>query len=172
MSEAHIPAEQSEACKKARLPEPYVDPGWAGHPQGAPGQRPRPAVRLIWRVDRRELFVALRSAPRARSGPLTVSCLPAAVSDGGQPPRVGFTVARRVGTAVTRNRLRRQLRSYVRADLATLPAGTYLIRVHPTATECGYWQLGEHLERAIQRLPHGARNHAATNDGPASGPRS
>jgi ribonuclease P protein component len=43
--------------------------------------------------------------------------------------RIGFTVSRKVGGAVIRNRVRRQLRAIVRATAAELPAGFDLVLI-------------------------------------------
>ena len=56
---------------------------------------------------------------------------------GEEPPRVAFAVSRAVGTAVVRNRLRRQLRAYlseVRAqDPTRFPSGAWLFAIQPSA---------------------------------------
>jgi ribonuclease P protein component len=43
------------------------------------------------------------------------------------PPRVAFAVGRRVGTAVARNRIRRQLRAVVAELAPELAPGAYLL---------------------------------------------
>lgn len=43
------------------------------------------------------------------------------------PVQVGFVVAKNVGNAVTRNRVKRQLRHLARDRLATTPAGVELV---------------------------------------------
>lgn len=49
-------------------------------------------------------------------------------------PLVGFVVSKAVGTAVTRNRVKRRLRHLVRDRIGTLPSGTRLVvRALPTA---------------------------------------
>jgi ribonuclease P protein component len=50
---------------------------------------------------------------------------------GGTEPEVGFAVPRSVGTAVTRNRLRRRLRAALAES--RLPGGAYLVIVQPAA---------------------------------------
>lgn len=78
-----------------------------------------------WRIRDRATFTALRTGRRGHAGPVRVTWVPE--GDEGTPPRVAFAVGRRVGSAVARNRLRRQLRAVV-ADLATeLAPGAYLV---------------------------------------------
>ena len=57
----------------------------------------------------------------------------------GEPPRVAFAVSRKVGSAVVRNRLRRQIRAHLgeirAADPMRLPAGAWLFAIDPSAAE-------------------------------------
>jgi ribonuclease P protein component len=46
-------------------------------------------------------------------------------------PQVGFAVSRQCGSAVVRNRLRRQARAVVRSEAPQLPRGRYLLRFSP-----------------------------------------
>ncbi|MHB1930151.1 MAG: ribonuclease P protein component [Acidimicrobiales bacterium] len=103
---------------------------------------------MIWRVERRELFVALRSARRGRSGPLTVAHVP---GDPTEPPRVAFAVGRKVGGAVARNRVRRRLCALVRDPDLPLPAGAYLIGAAPAARDATFAQLRRDLGAAVAR---------------------
>jgi ribonuclease P protein component len=65
---------------------------------------------------------------------------------------VGFIVSRAVGPAVTRNRLRRQLRHIVRARLASLPDATALVvRANPSAAHATSAELAAAFDRALQR---------------------
>ena len=78
-----------------------------------------------WRIRDRATFAALRHGRRGHAGPVRVTWVPEPA--GTTPPRVAFAVGRRVGSAVARNRVRRQLRAVV-ADLAPdLAAGAYLV---------------------------------------------
>lgn len=146
MSEAYLPTEQPQAGEEARVPQTNVHPCGAGCAQGSTAQGPRKAVRLIWRVERRELFIALHTAPRGRCGAVTVAHSP---GNEGDPPRVAFAVGRRVGGAVVRNRVRRQLR----AHLMSLPllAGTYLVSAAPAAANSSFETLGHDLAAALER---------------------
>ena len=102
----------------------------------------------LWRIRDRTTFHRLRAdGRRRRSGPVTVAAL---TVDDGSPPRVAFAIGTRVGGAVTRNRLRRQLRAIV-ADLAP-PSGAYLLTVRPEAATCPSGELRDHVATALAGL--------------------
>jgi ribonuclease P protein component len=80
-----------------------------------------------------------------------------------EPPRFGFTVSKKVGGAVVRNRIRRRLRALVAAlDPACVHMGCdYVLIARPAAAERTYAELKSDLEQAIARVhrPQGqARN--------------
>jgi ribonuclease P protein component len=70
------------------------------------------------------------------------------------PVRVGFTVSRKVGTAVERNRVRRRLREVVRrAGAAGLPAGhDYVLVGRRAALSLPFRRITEDFNRAVLRL--------------------
>jgi ribonuclease P protein component len=73
-------------------------------------------------------------------------------------PRVGLVVARSVGNAVTRNRVRRRLRHLARERLASLPAGSVLVvRALPAAAAASYDGLGRDLDSALRRADAAGR---------------
>ena len=152
MSEAYIPTKQPQTSEEARVPSPDVDTGRAGSPEGPAPQGPGSAVRLIWRVERRELFVALRSARRGRSGPLAIAHVP---GDPAEPPRVAFAVGRKLGGAVARNRVRRRLRALLRDPSVPLAPGAYLIAAAPAAREASFRELDHDLRKALARATAG-----------------
>jgi ribonuclease P protein component len=78
--------------------------------------------------------------------------------DGG-PVRVGFTVSKKVGGAVERNRVRRQLREIVRLSAATgFNAGSdYVVVGRRAALGLPYGRLVEDFTGALRRLDKGAR---------------
>jgi ribonuclease P protein component len=67
------------------------------------------------------------------------------------PLRVGFTVSRRVGTAVERNRVRRRLKEVVRQS-AGLPAGNdYVLVGRRGALSRPFGEMVEDFKRAVAR---------------------
>jgi len=70
------------------------------------------------------------------------------------PARVGFTVSKKVGGAVERNRLRRQLREIVRLSAATgLHAGSdYVVVGRRAALDIPFVRLTEDFTGALKRL--------------------
>ena len=70
------------------------------------------------------------------------------------PLRVGFTVSRRVGTAVERNRVRRRLKEIVRLATATgfVPGNDYVLVGRRAALSLPFDEIAEDLRRALKRL--------------------
>ena len=90
---------------------------------------PRPPLRLRRRAE------FLRAASAGRRLPGTTLILQALPRGDAGPVRVGFTVTRKVGNAVVRNRARRRLREAARLVLAETPvAGCDLVLVGREAT--------------------------------------
>ena len=147
MSEENLSTEQPPPGQAPRLPPSDGDTGRAGHHQGAPPQGAPAPVGLIWRVERRDTFEALRRARRRRQGPLTVSWVP---GDPTEPPRVAYTIGRRVGPAVVRNRLRRRLRMLMREAAPRLRPGAYMIGASPEATSLTFSELEVLVSRIIK----------------------
>jgi ribonuclease P protein component len=94
-----------------------------------------------------DFSAAVRTGDRGSRGGLVVHLR----RGGGTPaPRAGFVVPRAVGSAVTRNKVRRRLRHLLRDRMDTLAPGTDLVvRVLPAAAGATYQRLGEDLDAAI-----------------------
>jgi ribonuclease P protein component len=102
------------------------------------------------RVRRRDEFTATVRDGRRAAAPGLVGHL--SHSDPSHPARAGFIVSRAVGSAVTRNRVRRQLRHLIAPRLAAMPDGTDLvIRVTPTAVSLRRSELATNLEQMLDR---------------------
>jgi ribonuclease P protein component len=103
-------------------------------------------------VSSAEFSTTVRQGRRCGRALLTVHLL-ARPSAGEQAPRAGFVVARSVGAAVVRNKVRRRLRSVTRVLLPSLPAGSLLVvRAHPRAANARQADLAADMSRAVQTL--------------------
>lgn len=70
-----------------------------------------------------------------------------------RPPRVGFVVAKSVGPAVIRNRVRRRLRHLMRERVTGLaPDSVVVVRAQPEAARASYAELGSELDRCLGRV--------------------
>jgi ribonuclease P protein component len=70
-----------------------------------------------------------------------------------EPARVGFVVSRAVGSAVTRNRVKRRLRELMRGYLQLLPGGSLLVvRANAAAAHASQPDLAADLDSVISRL--------------------
>jgi len=65
--------------------------------------------------------------------------------------RLAFSTPKRIGSAVVRNRARRQARELMRARSQQLPAGWYLLGIERAAVDKHWGQLGMMLDRVIDR---------------------
>ncbi len=111
------------------------------------GQRACDVERLTHRAD----FLAAASGARLPSASFV---LQARNRPEGGPPRVGFTVSKKVGNAVERNRVKRRLREVVRRCAARpLPAGyDYVLVGRRTALGAPFAALVSELQVALEKL--------------------
>ena len=74
--------------------------------------------------------------------------------DVAQGARVGFTVTKKTGNSVVRNRIRRRLRETVRLGqtLPLQPDHDYVLIARRDALSMDFRALGHELERALQKL--------------------
>ena len=69
------------------------------------------------------------------------------------PARVGLVVARAVGTAVVRTRVKRRLRAVAAARVSRLPAGTLaVLRATPSSATASSAELAADIDRALDRV--------------------
>ena len=75
-------------------------------------------------------------------------------NDGDPAMRLGLTVSKKVGNAVTRNRMKRRFRELARAILpeAGLPGADHVLIGRQAGIERDFGQLGDDLRRALARL--------------------
>lgn len=75
-----------------------------------------------------------------------------AVSDEDRAPRFGFIVSKQVGSAVTRNTVRRRLKAVCAGSLAGVrPGADVVIRALPAAADADFHQLAAEVERCLER---------------------
>ena len=170
--EAYVSATQQEAPPHPRLPRPHEDPRWScGHrppsssrPQAALGQHCQQAAlssqrRRLAGVDQRfpRLLRLLRRADFVRiqrGRGFDASCLRVRVErrDDGGPPRFGLTVSKRVGNAVTRNRVKRWLREAIRRERGDLDSVDVVFIARPSAASAGYVAILRQVRRSLRRI--------------------
>lgn len=95
-------------------------------------------------------FEALQREGTSRAHPLLVI---RALRNGVERTRIGFSTGRRLGTAVARNRVRRRLRSILRALAPRLePGWDILVVARPACVDASYADLALAVERLLRRL--------------------
>ena len=122
-------------------------------PKAASACRPEPGTRLAapGRLTRRAEF--LRVAAEGRKAPARGVVVQALPRDDAEPARLGFTVTRKIGNAVIRNRTRRRLKEAARLVLAeTSPAGVDLVLIGRDATRRrDFTKLQDDLRQALAK---------------------
>jgi ribonuclease P protein component len=114
--EAHLPAEQSGPQAAARVPVPH---GNGRRTQGAerpPRPRPQEAQRLTT-IKKRSDFLAANGGERTSTPGFILLVRDRQDSD--PVMRVGFTVTKKIGGAVVRNRMKRRFRALAREIMPT-----------------------------------------------------
>jgi len=103
------------------------------------------------RLRRRADFLAAAAGAKAVANAFV---LQARARGDDKPARVGFAVARKVGTAVERNRIRRRLREIARrtAPLGMRPGHDYVLIGRRMALSQSFEQMLAELARALRRV--------------------
>jgi ribonuclease P protein component len=158
--EAYLSAVQACPQASARIPRPHGDGGWSQGVGQSPGQGPQAPFGLILggcvaapgRLKRRAEFLLL--AAKGRKAPMPGLVLQALRRGDAGPARLGFTVTKRVGNAVVRNRTRRRLKEAARLNLAEQPlVGVDLVLIGREATRGrDFSALREDLRRALAKV--------------------
>jgi ribonuclease P protein component len=105
------------------------------------------------RLKRRTDFKAAAQAQKAPTGAFVLQARQRSVEAIG-PVRVGFTVSRRVGNAVERNRVRRRLREMVRlAPAEAFRCGhDYVVIGRRSALETAFTDMARQFAAALRRV--------------------
>ena len=94
-----------------------------------------------------DFAAAMRGGRRMRHPLLTI----VARRTGGPSTRVGFATSKRVGGAVERNRLKRQLRVITRS-LSWHPGHDVVIFPHPACVSARFHEIAQAVEASSERL--------------------
>jgi ribonuclease P protein component len=114
--EAHLSAEQPRPRTASRIPSPDVDSRRPRCDPRPPRARSQEAVSLKTIFARRD-FLAANSAKRAPMPGFVLLIRDRA--DGDSAKRVGYTVTKKIGNAVVRNRMKRRFRELARDVIAS-----------------------------------------------------
>src|SRR5437660_6423780 len=103
------------------------------------------------RLRQRADYLAAAAGAKA---PATGFLLQAHRREDGGPPRIGFTVSKKVGSAVERNRVRRRLREVVRQQAAggMRPGYDYVLIGRRTALALPFERLVVDFETAVKHV--------------------
>ena len=114
---------------------------------------------MIETLKRRSEFLAVRGGVRWSGAAFLIEGKPRVPADS-RAPRFGFTVTKKLGGAVVRNRMRRRLRDALRLTAPLLAAsGTdYVVVARPAALDRPFGELKRDLESAFKRLGSPARS--------------
>ena len=76
-----------------------------------------------------------------------------AIPNGLDRPRLGLSVSKKVGSAVTRNVVRRRLKEIFRSSGGMLPAKLDLVvSARPAAAEASYQELNDEFSRSLSKI--------------------
>jgi len=149
--EAHFPAEQPRPQAASRIPQPHGD---ARRPQGAerpPRARPQEAQRLVT-IRKRADFLAANGGRRVPTPGFILLVRDRKDSDPSM--RVGFTVTKKIGGAVVRNRMKRRFRALAREIVPArgFPGSDHVMIGRDKGVERDFGLLRVELADALDRL--------------------
>lgn len=159
--ETNVPTERAQARQDPWLPETDVNAGRSRCHSVAPTEgassalcvtSPEPRIPVpstrIDRIRSRQTFSALRrSGRRGKAGSVSITYL---VEPSWSRPQLAFAISRKVGNAVVRNRLRRQLRGLFVEAYELTPAGAYLVSTGPGAAGLPFTELRKAMIQALR----------------------
>ena len=114
---------------------------------------------MIATLKRRSEFLRVRGGNRWATAGFVLEARPRTDQLAGNEARFGFTVTKKLGKAVTRNRIRRRLREAVRllAPVSTRADHDYVLIARAPALDRAFIELTRDLEIAFSRVHRPAR---------------
>jgi ribonuclease P protein component len=148
--EAHLPAEQSRPQAASRVPRPHGDGGRAQGAERSPRTRPQEAQRLV-SIKKRADFLAANGGLRTTTPGFIL--LIRDRKDSNPAMRVGFTVTRKIGGAVVRNRMKRRFRALAQEIVPAkgFAGADHIMIGRAKGIEREYGLLRTELEGALER---------------------
>lgn len=149
--EADLSAVEPGASPSPRLPQPHGDAGRPQRDSRPPRARPQEAVGVSQLRLRRD-FLAANKGKRA---PMPGFVLLMHRRDDGDPTmRVGFTVTKKIGNAVARNRMKRRLRALSRELLPTggVPGADHVLIGREGGVERDFAKMRDELAKALAKV--------------------
>jgi ribonuclease P protein component len=149
--EAHLPTEQSRSQAASRVPVPDGDRRRPQGPERSPRARPQEAQRL-GTITRRADFLAAIAGLRTTTPGFILLVRDRKDSDASM--RVGFTVTKKIGGAVVRNRMKRRFRALAReiVPVSGFPGADHVMIGRAKGIEREFGLLRSELSTALDRL--------------------
>jgi ribonuclease P protein component len=149
--EAHLPAEQSRPQAASRVPRPHGDGRRTQSAERPPRARPQEAQRLIT-LKKRADFLAANAGRRAATPGFILLVRDREDEDPGM--RVGFTVTKKIGGAVVRNRMKRRFRALAREIVSGkgIPGCDHVMIGRAKGIERDFGLLRSELSKALDGL--------------------
>ncbi|MEM6712818.1 MAG: ribonuclease P protein component [Pseudomonadota bacterium] len=125
-----------------------------------PGTARFGAITPLTKLTQRADYVAARGGKRAHTAPFVLQCRQRGDEN---PARIGLTVTRKVGGAVTRNHIKRRLRSAIASSegLGFLAGNDYVLIARAEAAILPFEALTEALKAGLRKLHSDKRQKRA-----------
>lgn len=126
-----------------------------------------PLVTLKTRAE----FLAVRGGSRCATPAFVLEAKPRATAPpqavGPSGPRFGFTITKKIGNAVVRNRIRRRLKAALEplAGQYAAAVNDYVVIARQPAFDIPFITLQKDLERALQRVHHASASRPSRRPG-------
>lgn len=158
INEANLPTEQQKESQKTRVPASNVDQGWPRNCKGTSSEGTDSPFCLgvelaelcrVRALSSRKSFQRLsKDGKKTRSRNLSLIYR---LDESQSTINVAYSVGKKVGKAVTRNKVKRRLRTLIREYSRRMPSGDYLVLVSPKVSERRFDELRDEM-RAILPL--------------------